>query len=185
MGLNIHRNSLTFILLQEIAHDARSLASLFARRGGIAFRPFALEESVGRKSWKVRQSLELLRRRGYITIIHRRQGRCARITKKGRDRLFDASLRMKIPKKRTDGRWRIISFDIPETKRRERVLLQACLRDAGFFPLQRSVYVTPYLCEHELSGVLKKLRLNKEIILLESASLDHAEGNIRRFFGLS
>lgn len=182
MGLNIHRDSLTFSLLQDIEHGARLLAAQFGRRGGIAFRPFSFEVNERRRSWNVRRALGMLQRRGYITVVQRQKDRYVHITKQGRNCLFDASLRMVLPKRRRDGRWRIVCFDIPETKRRRRILFQTCLRDAGFFRLQRSMYVTPYPCEKEISEIKGVLRLTKEIVLLESAFLGEAERRARDFF---
>lgn len=40
-----------------------------------------------------------------------------------------------------DGKWRIVFFDIPETKRQQRKWLAYSLRGAGFKALQKSVFV--------------------------------------------
>ena len=43
-----------------------------------------------------------------------------------------------------DKRWRIVMFDIPETKREGRVMFTKKLQDLGFQLLQQSVWVHPY-----------------------------------------
>lgn len=48
--------------------------------------------------------------------------------------------------RRWDGRWRVLVFDVPEKKRRERDVLRAMLRRLGFRYLQRSVWVYPFDC---------------------------------------
>ena len=42
-----------------------------------------------------------------------------------------------------DGRWRLVVFDVPETKRRDRVRLRRTLRMLGFGYLQNSVWLSP------------------------------------------
>jgi phenylacetic acid degradation operon negative regulatory protein len=54
-----------------------------------------------------------------------------------------------------DGRWRLVSFDIPTTQNAHRLKLWRYLRDKGFGCLQNSVWITPDLLEGErqiLSG---------------------------------
>ncbi|MDD2763008.1 MAG: PaaX family transcriptional regulator C-terminal domain-containing protein [Opitutaceae bacterium] len=42
-----------------------------------------------------------------------------------------------------DGRWRLVFFDIPEVKRRERLRLRRTLQKMGFGYLQNSVWLSP------------------------------------------
>lgn len=51
-------------------------------------------------------------------------------------------------KKRWDGKWRLISFDVPVRDDRKRALLREFLKEFGFLQLQKSVWVCPnYLTE--------------------------------------
>jgi phenylacetic acid degradation operon negative regulatory protein len=52
-----------------------------------------------------------------------------------------------------DRRWRLVLFDLPETKNKVRVKLRRFLRDSGFGYLQKSVWITP----EPLIGILKNL----------------------------
>jgi DNA-binding transcriptional regulator PaaX len=47
-------------------------------------------------------------------------------------------------KKRWDGKWRLVLFDIPERIRGRRDFLRKELEDLGFHQLQKSVCLTPY-----------------------------------------
>ena len=86
-----------------------------------------------------------LKSRGFI----KKQSDTFRLTKKGEKEAFfahlDAQKLMYRPKKRKwDGRWRMIIFDVPEKKRRYRDYLRQMLKTLGFKELQKSTWVTPY-----------------------------------------
>ncbi len=66
------------------------------------------------------------------------------LTLKGKLELIkysDGKLKLKQPK--WDGKWRIIGFDIPESKRDSRDTLREYLFYLGFRQLQKSIWITP------------------------------------------
>lgn len=54
-----------------------------------------------------------------------------------------------------DGKWRIVSYDLPESRRRERQLLWRALRARKLGLLQRSVWIWPHPVEPVLESVLE------------------------------
>lgn len=54
-----------------------------------------------------------------------------------------------------DGLWRIVIFDIPEELRQGRVALANKLKQLGFYPIQKSVFVFPYECKDEVDFVIE------------------------------
>ena len=54
-----------------------------------------------------------------------------------------------------DGRWRLFSYDLPESRRKERLALWRVLRERRMGLLQRSVWVWPHDVETSLRMVLK------------------------------
>jgi phenylacetic acid degradation operon negative regulatory protein len=52
-----------------------------------------------------------------------------------------------------DGAWRVVTFDVPETRRKERKLLWQALRSRKLGLLQRSVWVWP----HDLTRILHEI----------------------------
>ena len=74
-------------------------------------------------------------------------------------------------KKRWDGLWRVIIFDIPEKDKLAREMFRKKLRELSFFQLQKSVFVTKLECREEISflansfGILNNVHyiLAKEI----------------------
>src|SRR3989344_1823895 len=113
--------------------------------------------SLGRKKGKYRvdDGIQRLVDRGDIEISHERGMRGYALTHKGQVRLARLSLEeSSTSKRRWDGRWRIVIFDIPESYRRGRDLLRETLIGIGFFKLQDSVWIFTYDCE-DLVTLLK------------------------------
>ncbi|MDO8622371.1 MAG: CRISPR-associated endonuclease Cas2 [bacterium] len=91
-------------------------------------------------------------RRGLITVNERaHRPPIVRITEKGRHLLARRQLEHAAVErpKRWDGKWRLVTFDVPEKRRRDRHLLRSTLQQLGFYRLQQSVWLYPYDC-HDL-----------------------------------
>ena len=82
------------------------------------------------------------------------RGRTARfrITDKGRQRA-QALDPVAEWDRRWDGNWRVFSFDLPESRRKDRLRLWRHLRTARFGFLQRSVWVWP----HDVESALREM----------------------------
>ena len=77
------------------------------------------------------------------------------LNEKGRERILKYNLdkiRIKKPSK-WDNLWRLVIFDIPEDKKSGRTALVAKLKELGFYPMQKSVYIHPYECKDEIDFV--------------------------------
>jgi len=91
----------------------------------------------------IKQGIAEARRRGFLKKTVRGRRVWPEITEAGRKRL--QSLIPQYDEKRTwDGRMHIVTYDIPERKRRDRFLLREYLKRIGCARLQESVWVTPY-----------------------------------------
>lgn len=122
-----------------------------------------------------------------VSIKDLSDGRCTiTLTEKGKKRALTYSLEeMEIPRPKIwDGRWRLVLFDIPETKRQSREALQKKLRNLGFYCLQKSVYLFPYPCGDEVTFVVNFFDLNHYVHTVEAVSLTNDLGP-KRHFGLS
>jgi DNA-binding transcriptional regulator PaaX len=88
-------------------------------------------------------------------------------------------------KKSWDGKWKIVIFDIPEAKRRERNIFRSFLKRKGFVRLQNSVFVSPYANFEELDFIRKEYKIEKYVNLLvsKSASVDD-DSLLRKHFKL-
>ena len=77
------------------------------------------------------------------------------LSNKGRVEIIKNIIHKKKKIKKWDSIWRIIIFDVPESKRRDRDFLRRELKWMGFKELQHSVWITPYDIESELLCLLK------------------------------
>lgn len=74
------------------------------------------------------------------------------LTENGKRRVLQYrldELTLKKPKK-WDGLYRVIIFDIPESKKGVREIFRKKLKDLEFYQLQKSVFVTQYECRDEI-----------------------------------
>jgi CRISPR-associated endonuclease Cas2 len=83
--------------------------------------------------------------------------------------------------KRWDGRWRVLIFDIPETRRRVRARVREVLSKIGFTRLQDSVWLYPYDCEDAVVLLKADLKVGKDILYLIVDELEYAEPHLRHF----
>lgn len=110
----------------------------------------------------LKRSIAEARRRGLIKRVRKGSRSWPQITKAGKMRL--AAMLPKYDKERVwDKRIYVVTYDIPEEKRKERDLLREHLRLLGCGKLQESVYMTPYdprellaryVREHHVSGTI-------------------------------
>lgn len=86
------------------------------------------------------------------------------ITKKGKLKALTYYFQnMKISNKKWDGKWRIVTFDIPEKNRVGRNALRSKIKELGFCELQKSVFIFPYECEDEISFIIEFFGLSKHV----------------------
>lgn len=80
---------------------------------------------------------------------------------------------LKLPKfKSWDNLWRVVLFDIPESKKKARDALSFKLKQVGFYPLQKSVFIYPYECKKELNFLIEFFELRPYVRLLTAKETD-------------
>ena len=65
-----------------------------------------------------------------------------------------------------DGRWRLLMFDVPESRKSIRDALRSKLMDLGFFQFQKSVWIYPFPCENEIDFISEVFSAAPYITLL-------------------
>ena len=190
MGRSIHRRSLAWDLMRAKGYGAVLVSLFVATNIGQALKPFLGGTSSKRRDWerkRVREALTRLRKRRYVRFEQKGSEVHIVVTEYGRQRLrkfeFDTVAPPPEPR-RWDHRWRIVAFDIPETKKRQRVIFRDKLRELGFLAFQKSVCVYPYPCEDEIDFLTQFLNINRYVRYIEAHALGTAEGKARLHFGL-
>lgn len=133
-------------------------------------------------------ALHYLKREKYIGIRREKNGTVRiSLTASGRKQARRHFLtdRMRIPRpKRWDKMWRVIIFDLPAEKRRQRNAIRVLLRTMGAVMLQKSVWAFPYDCKASVRDLSAEFGLSEgELRLMEVSDIGKDEG-LRRQFGL-
>ncbi|MBI2450797.1 MAG: CRISPR-associated endonuclease Cas2 [Parcubacteria group bacterium] len=103
----------------------------------------------------------------------------------GKKRVLEYNLdQLKIKKPlKWDNLWRLVIFDIPESKKRGRNALALKLKELGFYPLQKSVFIYPYECRDEINFIVEIFDLAPYVRFLRVKNID-IELDLKRYFGL-
>jgi DNA-binding transcriptional regulator PaaX len=137
-----------------------------------AFRKWKRSKSYNRR--KVYDAFYQLRKKGAIKIERKNHQIYISLTEEGKKLagwLQIDALKIKRPKK-WDKKWRIIVFDISELKRLYRDAFRGKLKELGFYPLQKSVWICPFDCRDEIELLREFFGLKeKELRLIVAESI--------------
>ncbi len=135
--------------------------------------------------YSINDSFTRLREKGLIEVVEVNGKKVARVTKKGESKLdfLDRhNFKLKIPKK-WDGRWRVVIFDIKESRSKTRFLLRKTLSQIGFVRLQDSVWLYPYDCEDLVSLLKADFRIGQDVLYMIVEKLEN-DWHLRKTFKL-
>jgi len=117
---------------------------------------------------KIKKAIKQLQEMKYIKI--NKNGKKVYLIDKGALELLRYKFQQVRPE--WDKKWRVIIFDIPEKRRKERDFLRTRLKWLGFKELQKSAWVFPYdikkeiedlltICNFEIEGDIRFLTVEK------------------------
>jgi hypothetical protein len=98
-----------------------------------------------------------------------------------RETLYDTSRNRK---RKWDGKWRVLIFDIPEFRKADRDSIRNTLISIGFMRLQDSVWIYPYDCEDLMTLLKADLKIGKNVLYMIVESLEY-DKPVKEYFGLS
>jgi DNA-binding transcriptional regulator PaaX len=87
-----------------------------------------------------------------------------------------------LPKK-WDGKWRLVTYDLPIRFKNARNAFRWKLKDLGFYQFQKSIWAYPYPCESELLFVADFFGVRKYIEIIEATKILD-DKKLRAYFGL-
>jgi len=180
--------SLTREILFILAAGPVILSSLFLPNVAQILKPLIK----WRKNWDkidrrlIHNAIRRLNQKRLIELIQNGDKLYIQITKNGKNLIknFDYDYLILPRPKKWDKKWRLVIFDIPEKKNKERHVFSIKLKDLGFYPLQESNFIYPYDCQDEIDFVCEFLSINRYINYCLVESLGKREGDLRQFFNL-
>lgn len=144
------------------------------------------------KEWKkinernLREAIKRLYRSKLIDYRENKDGSVNLIlTDDGKDKILKYDIdKMEIKKPvHWDNLWRMVIFDIPEDKKMGRNALNIKLKELGFYPMQKSVFVHPYECKDEIDFITELFELTPYVRFLRIKDID-IEIHLRHLFRL-
>jgi|SRR3989344_2932351 len=149
--------------------------------------PLALKPFLERKHYypsEIKKTVYRLQAQKLISIKYLKDETRIELLDKGKKRILTYQIeKLKLGKKKWDGVWRVVIFDIPEKKRGARDFLRSKLRELGFYKLQKSVLVTPWECKEIIDFVKHYYLVGDCVTLILTTKLEQ-EDHLRRYFNL-
>lgn len=162
------RNQLSYKILKIIGFGVLVTAgSILAPTLPYALLRAFVKKKLGSKytDKQINSSVKYLKRKKLIAFKSR-QNKII-ISKPGKRHLAKLNIdKITIPQQSWDGRWRLLTFDIPEPKRKARRVFREKLKNLDFFHFQRSVFVFPYRCKDEINNIAETLNIQDHIHIL-------------------
>jgi DNA-binding PadR family transcriptional regulator len=136
---------------------------------------------------QINSAISSLKKRKFIKIIKEKNGRVkVKLTNKGKKRILEISLdfiAIKKPKN-WDGKWRIVTFDIPVAQNTARAALRGKMKKLGFKQFQKSVWIIPWECEDEILFVAEVFDVERYVEIIKADYLLH-DKEARKAFNIS
>lgn len=132
---------------------------------------------------QIRHTLKNLEKKKIISLKEKNGELLVTFRERGKDLLLRYKIdELKIEKpRRWDGKWRMVTFDIPEKKKLARNVLREKLKELGFYRLQRSVFIHPYDCEREIELIKKVYEVEAFVRFIIAKSIDNQTKLIKKF----
>ncbi|MBU1390148.1 MAG: CRISPR-associated endonuclease Cas2 [Proteobacteria bacterium] len=107
------------------------------------------------------------------------------LTEKGKQKVLKYNLdKIIVPKmKKWDNKWRVVIFDIPESRKKIRDALRFHLKKMGFFEFQKSVFIHPFNCQDEIDYLIEFYGIRRYLRFLVAESIDN-ELHLQKHFNL-
>lgn len=123
----------------------------------------------------IKRSITRLEEKGLIEFVSKNGKKFIRLTQKGKYKLLKyqmGELKIKKPRK-WDKKWRIIIFDIKETRKNIRNIVRRELVNLGFIRLQNSVWVFPYECEEIIIMLKSNFKIGKDVLYITAENIEN------------
>ncbi len=128
------------------------------------------------------RKLRALHERGYLT----KQGEKYVTSRLAHQKLNEDKVwSLSIPKpKKWDGKWRMVLFDIPAKKEKQRHIFRLRLKELGLVLYQHSVWVYPYPLEKEVRAISDFYAISDDVLFATAESLN-GEQRLKQEFKLN
>ncbi|OGG05046.1 hypothetical protein A2Z33_07230 [Candidatus Gottesmanbacteria bacterium RBG_16_52_11] len=132
----------------------------------------------------LKQTLRRLEKQKLIERVRQDGREVLKISATGRTKvLYNALESLGLTSKKWDGFWRIVMYDIENSRKKEQYLIRRLFRKLGMYPLQKSVYLFPFQCFDEIEYIRSLYGLTGKVIYIVAKTIEN-DGPYREFFGV-
>ena len=117
-----------------------------------------------------RRTINRLEKEGLLTKSRKAEKNHILLTKQGKKFLREHQKAPQHSQRSWDEKWRLVIFDIPESKRKLRNYLRQYLITFGFAKVQRSIWISPHDHREAISRYAEKLGLSDYIFQITADS---------------
>ena len=116
---------------------------------------------------QIRRALQYLKAKEFVVYPARAKAGHITLTTLGLRRLNQLKFeQLRVSKRPWDGKWRLLTFDVPEKQKSVRHVFRRKLKQLGFYHFQRSVFILPYDCKNEIDLITEYLKITPFVHLL-------------------
>ena len=146
---------ITYSILEVIARTPEAIAGAFLDYNVLNKHLAKNKEFL---SDQLLRHLRNLKRSGYIDIEKNNNSISVKLTTKGKIKHLENS-----SSRQSDGKIRIISFDIPEIQANKRKQFCRSIKKIGFRKLQKSLWVCPFVKADEIDLIIDELGIRQYV----------------------
>lgn len=134
----------------------------------------------------LKRTLERLEKQKAVELDAKDGMQIVKITDAGKRKILKFALdELAVEKPKIwDGRWYLVSYDIPGELHRLRTIFREYLKAWGFYPLHESVFLHAYPCEKQVEFLREYLGLGKYIRILKVSQIER-DKQFKDYFGVS
>lgn len=159
-------------ILKLVGMGAFLMASVVMPGLPLVLKPFMDEKRKEEyEVWKrfnipyLKRTLLRLEKQKLVEIAEESKMQVVKITNQGKQKIIKMALDELIIEKPKiwDGKWRLISFDVPEKLARERKRFVEYLNAWDFYPLHKSVYLHAYPCFEQVEFLREYMNIGEYV----------------------
>ncbi len=173
----VHKDSVALKILKGLA-----LTGMIAFAATSPYFGTNLLKALGRRKFK--KSMTYLKSRGYVRILSESpEGMKVEITRAGKRIVKHIDIaELKLPTPAIwDQKWRVVIFDIPNYKSKNRAAFREKIKELGFRLVQKSVWVYPHECREQVMIIRKFYDIEKHVTYLEAVHSEDEDTWLRNF----
>lgn len=157
----------------------------------MAIKPFLNDNYDENKAWKkfnlpyLKRTLRRLEEQKLVETSTENNCQIVKITERGKRRILRAAIdELTITKPKIwDGKWRMISYDIPEHLKGLRQVFREYLRAWRFYPIQESVFLHAYPCFNQVEFLREYLGIGEYVRVFSVSKIEN-DKLFRDFFDI-